>query len=679
MGVIANQRGNFPLSVELIQKAIAQDPKAAAFHSNLSNPLFSLGRIDEAIVALEKAVALKPDFADAWANLCYSLKTAGRIEAAIAAGTKAIALNPNHAAGLANIAGAMAVADRHEEAEAAARRAIAVAPQLPEAHGNLAIALHGLGRLMEAQQAIERALALRPRSPEILNNKGAILRDQDRLDEACAAFEAAASLKADYADVWSNLGNAYEAQGRLDDAEAACRRAVAIDPGHAGGHNNLGNVLKSRGAIAEATASYREALAADPKMVEAASNVLFGLNYDPSVDDRALFDEHRAFGARFAGLGGEGHGVARDPEKLLRVGFVSADFGIHPVGWFLQGLFGAHDRKRMEIVCYSGRRMADQMTAKLRAQAALWRPILGINDATLARQIRADAIDVLIDLSGHTAGNRPGVFALKPAPVQLSWLGYFHTTGLAQMDAVLMDEAAVPSGSERWFVEPVIRLPHGRFCYTPPDYAPPTVAPPCLARGYVAFGSFNNMTKATEKVVRTWCRILLAVPGSKLILKWKTLGTPAERERVAAQFGAHGIGPGRLDLRGVSEHPAMLAEYGDIDIALDPFPFSGGLTSCEALWMGLPIITLPDSRPVSRQTLGFLRALGCEDWTAQDEEDYVAKAVALAKAPDALAKMRQDQRTRMAASPLCDAKTHAADVEAAIRGLWRQYCATPRI
>jgi len=485
---------------------------------------------------------------------------------------------------------------------------------------------------MEAQQAIERALALRPRSPEILNNKGAILRDQDRLDDACAAFEAAASLKADYADVWSNLGNAYEAQGRLDDAEAACRRAVAIDSGHAGGHNNLGNVLKSRGAIAEATASYRGALAADPKMVEAASNVLFGLNYDPSVDDQALFDEH----------------------------------------------LGAHDRKRMEIVCYSGRRMADQMTAKLRAQAALWRPILGINDATLARQIRADAIDVLIDLSGHTAGNRPGVFALKPAPVQLSWLGYFHTTGLAQMDAVLMDEAAVPPGSERWFVETVVRLPHGRFCYTPPDYAPPMVAPPCLARGYVAFGSFNNMTKATEKVVRTWCRILQAVPSSRLILKWKTLGTPAERERVAAQFGALGIGFDRLDLRGVSEHPAMLSEYGDIDIALDPFPFSGGLTSCEALWMGLPIVTLPGSRPVSRQTLGFLRALGREDWIARDEEDYVAKAVALAKAPDALAKMRQDQRARMAAGPLCDAKTHAADVEAAIRGLWRQYCATPR-
>jgi predicted O-linked N-acetylglucosamine transferase (SPINDLY family) len=361
----------------------------------------------------------------------------------------------------------------------------------------------------------------------------------------------------------------------------------------------------------------------------------------------------------------------------LRVGFVSADFGVHPVGWFLLGLFSAFDPSRMELACYSARRVQDWMTTKLKAAAALWRPIIGLNDETLARQVRADGVDVLVDLSGHTAGNRLGVFALKPAPIQVSWLGYIHTTGLAQMDGILMDEASVPAGEERLFVERVLRLSGGRFCYTAPDYAPAVRPPPALEKGFVTFGSFNNLTKATPEVIETWSRVLKGVPGSRLILKWKTFADQAERARFIEVFGDLGIDAGRLDLRGVSEHAAMLGEYGDIDIGLDPFPFSGGLTSCEALWMGLPIVTFPGTRPVSRQTLGFLRALGREEWVASDADDYVAKAVALARAPTVLADIRAAQRARMAASPLCDAKAHAAAFEAAIRGLWRNWCATP--
>ena len=677
LGVIANQQGDHARAVDLISKAIAKDPKPAAFYSNLSNPLFTLGRAPEAVEALERAVALDPAFVDAWANLCYALKTVGRTEEAVAAGRKAVALRPSHAAAQANLAGALAVAELHDEAEAAARAAIALAPGLPEAQGNLAIALHGQGRLWEAQQAIERALELRPGSAELLNNKGAILRDQDRLEEARAAFEQAATLAPDYADVWSNLGNVYDALGRLEDAEVACRKAIAIDPKHAGARNNLGNALKSRGALARSTEAYRDALVADPTMIAAASNVLFGLNYDPSIGDDALFEEHRRFGARFAAYEKAAHANARDPERRLRVGFVSADFGVHPVGWFLLGPFGAFDPARTEVACYSARRVQDWVTAKLRAAAAIWRPIIGLSDETLARQIRADGIDVLVDLSGHTAGNRLGAFAHKPAPIQISWLGYFHTTGLSQIDAVLMDEASVPRGSEGNFVERVLRLPTGRFCYWAPDYVPPVAPPPALRNGHVTFGSFNNLTKATPDVIATWCRVLAATPGSRLVLKWKTFADPAERARIAALFAAQGIGAERLELRGASGHAAMLGEYGDIDIGLDPFPFSGGLTSCEALWMGLPVVTLPGTRPVSRQTLGFLRALGREDWVAKDGDDYVALAVALARNPETLAADRAGQRARMAASPLCDAKAHAAAFETAIRDLWRNWCATP--
>lgn len=533
---------------------------------------------------------------------------------------------------------------RVAEALADAAAAVQTKPGLTSAHLVLASAQRQSGRQEEAEAACRRALVLRPRAAEAYGTLGGVLRDMHRLEEAEAAFKAALVLRPEMTAVHDNLAQVFFLQGRLAEGEAGFRRAMQLAPDN-------------------------------PAIT---SNLVTCLNYDPAVDEAALFAEHRAWDSRHGGKDGAipavPHDNPRDPEKRLRVGYVSADLARHPVGFFLEGVLAAHDPAQVEVFCYSSRVVEDWLSEKLKASAHVWRSVSPLGHAALTRRIRDDGIDILVDLSGHTGGNRLPVFAAKPAPVQASWLGYFNTTGLSAMDYVLMDAITVPDGGERWFAEEVVRLPGGRFCYTPPPYAPPPAPPPCLKRGSVTFGSFNNLSKVTDAVVGLWARVLHAVPGSRLVLKWRTLGQPSAVEDMRRRFAAEGIEASRLDLRAESLHEAMLAEYADLDIALDPFPFCGGLTTCEALWMGVPVVTLPQARPVSRQTLGFLTTIGLGGLAAATPDDYVAIAASLAADPARLADLRAGLRDRMRASPLCDAPRFTRDLEAAYRRMWRRWC-----
>ncbi len=327
------------------------------------------------------------------------------------------------------------------------------------------------------------------------------------------------------------------------------------------------------------------------------------------------------------------------------------------------------------MFCYSNGERADALTGRLHQAAGHWREIGGLTDEAAASMIRQDRIDILIDLSGHTPLNRLGLFALRAAPLQASWLGYAATTGLAEMDYLLMDPATAPEGAQAWCGEALARLPHTRFCYGPPKGAPAPAAPPSIKRGRVTFGSFNNLIKIGPEVATLWARVLAAVPGSRLVLKWEALSDGGVRRRIGQLFAAAGVRAQALELRGFSAHTGMLAEYGDIDIALDPFPFCGGLTSCEALWMGVPVVTLPQDRFASRQTLGFLRTLGLDDLAATSPEDYVAIAAALSADVVRRETLRATLRPRMAASALCDAKAFTTSLEAAYRQMWRRWCA----
>ena len=708
LGVLAHQLGRSDLALPLIAKAIAAKGDEATFHSNYGIALKDQGRLDEAIASYRRAIALKPTFADPHNNLGNAFQDRGRLGEAVASYQRAIALKPTYAQAHCNLGSALKNQGKLDEAIASYRRAIALKPDdadaynslgnalkdqgkldeaiasyrqalslkasYAEAHNNLGAALENQGRLTEAAESYRRAIALKPTFANAHNNLGGALKAQGKLGEAIASYGHALFLEPDYPEAHNNLGAALEDPGRLTEATTSYRRAIALKPTLAKAHNNLGSALKAQGRLDEALASFERALAIEPDYADAHSNLLMCQHYIGRISAAELLASARRFGAQFEGDAPE-RNFANDPSpaRRLRIGYVSGDLRLHPVGFLLAKVLETHDRVAFEIFCYANQTESDAMTQRLQAATDHWRGIVGMSDADVVAMIAKDEIDILVDLSGHTARNRLPMFALRSAPVQASWLGYFGTTGLNAMDYLIMDEATVPSGEERWCGEALVRLPHGRFCYAPPDYAPSPAEPPAARRGHVTFGSFNNIAKIGPDVMSLWADVLRATPQSRLVLKWKSLDDEDVRERLAAAFLGVGVSAERLDLRGHSGHTDMLAEYGDIDVALDPFPFGGGLTSCEALWMGLPIVTWPGDRPASRQTLGFLELLDLERCVARSRDDYVRIAADLASDVDGLAALRRQLRPRMAASPLCDGTQFTPTLEAAFREMRRRW------
>jgi protein O-GlcNAc transferase len=656
---------------------VTLDPDSAEVHNSLGLVLMMQGRLDEAAACYRRALALKPNFVMALNNLGNVFEEQGRPDKAEASYCRAIGIHPDFAEGYYNLGRVLAVRGKPDEAAASYQRAVTIRPDFFMAHNNLGIIFEKLDKLDEAVTCYRRALALNPDYAQAYNNLGNACKKQDKPDEAVTCYQSALALNPDYAEAYNNLGIVLYEQGRLDEAAACYGKALGLKPDDEDVHNNLGNVFKEQGKPTDAEACYRKALALKPDYAEARSNLLFCLNYHPAISKEQLFEEHLAWDARHGRQGKGKLKLSRNdpsPNRPLRIGYVSADLGRHPVGYFLSSVLPAHDRRSFKVFCYSGRVKEDDLTLHLRTNSDAWRPTRGLDDDALAEIIRADAIDILVDLSGHTAGNRLTMFAQKPAPVQMSWLGYWATTGMAAIDYVITDMITVPPGEERFFAEKVLRLPESRFCYTPPLNAPPVAPPPFVRKGYVTFGCFNNLAKITPQVVELWADLLREVTAARLILKWKSFEDAATKDRYLEMFAGNGIGADRVELRGWSPHGAMLAEYGDIDIALDPFPFSGGLTSCEALWMGVPVITLSGTLPVSRQTAGFLTNLGLGGLVAGDAAQYLDIAAGLAREPARLAELRLGMRPRMAASPLCDGSRFARSLEAAYREAWQRWC-----
>ncbi len=441
---------------------------------------------------------------------------------------------------------------------------------------------------------------------------------------------------------------------------------------------NLAVISRDIGQHTEAARIYTELLKRLPEHPVIRRNALTSAEYDPAVSDDERLAQAKAWGewAKF-----QVDCVETNPEpktlqsvsefhtdRPLRVGFVSPDFCQHTVGLLIKDTLKAFNRSRVEPILYHAGMVNDWVTEELRSCFML-RDVSSLDDAALAALIQQDAIDVLVDLSGHTAGSRLTVFAYRPAPVQVSWLGYFATTGLDTIDAVLLDPVHAPPGTEAQFVEKIVRLPHTRWCYQPVPFAPGVAPLPADRNGFITFGSFNNTAKYHPAVHALWARLLLSVPNSRLILKWRTFHDEAFSASVLAQYTAQGIDTSRIELRGPSFHAQVLEQYGDVDIALDPFPFSGGLTSCEALWMGVPVVTLPQSRVVSRQTAAFLSAIGLEDLIASSADDYRSIAAGLASYIEGLRLMRSTMRERMVASPLMDLAGFTRGLEDALINL----------
>ncbi|QWV93635.1 tetratricopeptide repeat protein [Geomonas oryzisoli] len=554
-------------------------------------------------------------------------------------------------------------------------RATQLAPQWSEAHGNHGFALARLGRMEEAAQALEEACRLAPDNAGLRNNLGLALSALGRGEEARDSFLAAIRLDPRYPDPHSNLGILLERFGNGGAAIRSLREALRLRPNYPEAHHNLANVLKSQGRHREALEHYRAALRLAPDNAEVHSSLLFALLYQAGSAEVTVFAEHAAFGAahRFPP---RRHDNAPEPDRVVHVGYVSADFREHAVARFIEPVLAHHDRERFRVFCYSNVSVPDGKSARLAARCDRFVSIAGLPDDAVDRLIAEDGIDILVDLSGHSAGNRLPLFARKPAPVQITWIGYPFSTGLTTMDYRISDAVCDPPGAtERYHSEELIRLPGTFSCFAPPEEAPAVADLPCLAAGRVTFGSFNNPAKITPETVALWADVLRAVPGSRLLLKGYSFACPETRQHLLDAFAERGIAPERLELTGnTPSYRDHLALYGRVDLALDTFPYNGTTTTCEALWMGVPVLTLSGTTHRSRVGASLLHALGLDALAVQEAGAFVAGAAALAQDRARLGELRQTLRDRMAASPLTDGAGFTRTLEAALSEVWEKWC-----
>ncbi len=650
--------------------------------------LFQSRRFAEMEIAARALLEAEPANGIVWKALGMALQLQNKD--ALQALSEAARLLPQDPEAATALGALLSERGQHEEALAAHRRAIGLQPGNAEAHCNLGLALSRLGDLPAAQGSLLQALQLRPRFPEALLNLGNVLTALQRDDEAAGRFRAALQLRPGWpltqqrllealkriaseaalsealllrpgdADLIGDLGNALFAAGRPEEALARLREAMALAPQQPRHPANLARALRTLGRIDEAERACRQALALDPRDFALQSDLLLLACYQ----GRPLLPLAQAFG-RLVQV--EANPATHRSGGALRVGLVSGDLREHPVGFFAEGVMAALAARGVALFVYANSDRHDALSARIQSHCQAWREIAGMADEEAAALVRADGLDVLIDLAGHTAHNRLPLFALKPAPVQISWLGWCGSTGVEAMDFYLGDLWITPPSSQAEFSERLLPLPETFLCFTPPQFALGPGPLPALAHGGLTFGCFNKLAKLGEPVVALWSRLLHALPPSRLMLKNAQMGIESEQARLLARFAAHGIAPERLLLEGASPREDYLAAYQRVDIALDPFPYPGGTTSVEGLWMGVPVLTLAGASALSRQGESLMRNLGLDDWVARDAEDWLARALRQASDLPALSALRAGLRERLLASPLCDAPRFAAHFEAALR------------
>lgn len=652
-----HQRGRHGEAVRLFRELLGRYPEDAAAWMQLGAVLKQQGDVGDAAVSFARAVELQPEDAAAHYNLGVALVDCHKAAEALACFDKAILLRPLHAKSHVNRGGALLALNRWEEARASCEQALGLATGIAEAHANLGLALNELGRVHDAASSFHRALSLNPKYVPALCGLGAALQAQGRYEEADACLQHGLEVLG---------GGSATAPGGTVAAE---ERAGLL---RAGMLNSLGTSLLEQGFYEEALANFRKAIDARPEYLVARANVLFCMNFcahDPSD----YLSEARQYGT-FATRAAPRPYLAwpqAEACETLRVGFVSGDFRQHPVGFFIEGLLANLDPRRVQAFAYSASVTEDDLTSRIRQRFATWRSIVNLDDESAATLIHDDGVQILVDLSGHTARTRLPVFAWRPAPLQVAWLGYFASTGLSQMDYVLADRWSVPEEAQSQFTERIWYMPRSRLCFTPPPFDFPAGPLPALGAGRsVTFCCFNNLSKINDAVVALFSRVVAGVPGARLYLKAKQLQSERVKERTRGRFAAHGIGPERLLLEGPSPRGDYLVAYQDADIALDPFPYTGGATSAESLWMGVPVLTLLGDRMIGRQGASLLANAGLLDWIALDADDYVSKALHFAGNLAELARFRQALRARVLASPVFDGLAFARDFEETLWAMW---------
>jgi predicted O-linked N-acetylglucosamine transferase (SPINDLY family) len=599
---------------------------------------------------------------------------AGHVDRAIDMFRGAIAAAPQMPVAYTNLGDALRMRGRFTEAIAACRRAIELRPGLLDAHLNLANALLSQGSFAEAVDAYRAALAINPNVVETHVNLGVALRGVVKIDEAIASFRTAISLNPKLATAWINLATALKDKGDLDAAIDAFREGIRCDPKIPQAHNNLGNVLRDQGRIADAIAAYRDALRLQGDFQTAHSNLLYATHFLGDYDGSRILADHRAWASAFAEpltRAASPRDNDRSPDRKLRIGYVSPDLQDHVVGRFLLPLLDAHDRAQFEVHCFTNVTRGDHVTDRLRARAEHWHVTAGRSDADVASLVRQHRIDILVDLSLHSAGNRLLVFARKPAPVQVSYLGYPGTTGMSAIDYRLTDVYLdPPDRNDEFYAERSWRLPRTYWCYQPPTSAYALQPPPSRNNGRITFGCLNHFGRVVPALA-TWAEVLRLVSDSRLILH---AAHGSHRNAALQIFRDREVDPTRIEFVPRQSIADYFATYNRIDVALDPFSYNGGTTTCDALWMGVPVVTMAGDIAVRRSGVSILSNVGLPEFIAPDRDAYIRLARELANDADRLTTLRSSLRDRMLASPLMDKNTFAADVESAYRAMWRQWC-----
>jgi len=629
LGVLMSQLQSWQSATQFFERAILAQPNEVLYYINYAEMFLNQNKLEEAAECFQKILTVQPDL---------------------------FAVHNN----LANL---FVKLEQTDKAILHYQKALLIQPEFGKAHYNLGNMFKMQGKLLEAEQSYRKALQIDPADPMSLNNLGIVLKEQGRIEEAIEQYQLALQQKSDSPEAQTNLGNILKDRGQFEEAIVCYQEAIRLNPDICESYSNLATVYKDQGRLTEAMETFKKAVTVDPNNANVFSNMIYAEQFLPDISLAQIRSSHQAWQDRFAAQPVFSHVYEKNPDKKLTLGFVSADFRVHPVAYFTVGIL-ENLARHCDVVCYANQPLYydDEMTERFKQSASHWHNIHGWTDAQVAEKIREDKIDILFDLTGHNAGNRLMVFAQKPAPVQITWAGYMATTGLSAMDYILGDAYETPESAAPYYSEKIIRMPHSFIAYDPPDWAPPVNVLPALTNGYLTFGSFNILAKITPAVVALWSDVLNALQSSKLIMKTKGLSCDKTRQRYLDMFEAHGISSDRITCYPFSSREELGQNYQQVDIQLDPFPFSGSTTTLESLWMGVPVITLPGETFAGRHSLTFLSNAGLSQFVATDQQHYINMAIYWNQHFQELDEIRQSLRSQMQQSPLCNAEAFAQEL-----------------
>ena len=677
LGVLHSQLGQYQEGVRLIKKALKKNGRSAPLYSNLGAALVAWGKFKEAITACRQAIALNPNNAEPYNNLGLALQAQGQLTEAMTSYQQAIAIKPNFADAYSNLGELLREQGQIAEAIANYQQALAINPQFAKAHNNLGLALKEQGQFQAAVTHYQRALAIDPNYVKAYFNLGTLLFSRRELESASRCFAKLIAIKPDYLEAYTSLTSILFEQGKLDETIDYCQRALTVDENCAEIHITLAGTWFRLGKLEAVVKHYRQALTIQPDNYMAHSGLLMAMHYSMDYDMPALFAEHLRFAKQHVKPLQKlirPHHNNKSWQRRLKIGYVSPDFRYHSTTFYMEPVLAAHHHDEFEIFVYADVLTPDAATQRLQGYVDHWRDLINLSDEQVAEQIRADQIDILVDLAGHTDRHRLLVLARKPAPIQVTYLGYAGTTGVATIDYKLTDEVIDPPGeTESYHTEELVRLPVYRIISFNEQNSPPINLLPALQAKHITFASFNNFSKVTPYIINIWAKILTTLANARLLIVVKDADKESTQQQVKTLFTQHGVAAEQLTITGMRPFYQYLQLHHQVDVGLDPFPHMGATTTFVSLWMGVPVITLMGPKPASKGG-GPLKTLGLDRFVTYSPEEYINMALWVTEHLEELSELRQNLREKMLHSPLMDANHFIKALEAAYRQMWRKWC-----